>query len=192
MSKDGVIKILDMGLARSFEERDQLTAQLDHGSVVGTADFISPEQSMGGVQDHRSDIYSLGATLYALLTGNPPYKGHTTQLLMQHQFADPPRLSKRLKSGATEGLNDVIGTMMAKKPADRFQSAEDVIEALSPFISGEAQRRVRNCPGRPEGRQDESGVALGPSGPVRGAGASVGGRSSVPGACSRPWRSLAG
>lgn len=138
LSKEGTVKLLDMGLARSFEARDQLTAQLDHGGVVGTAEFISPEQALGEeTQDHRSDIYSLGATLYSLIAGSPPFKGHTTQLLMQHQFADPPRLSKKLKSTVPDGLNEVIATMMAKKPVDRFQSAEDVIEALSPFVSSD-------------------------------------------------------
>jgi serine/threonine protein kinase len=135
LSKDGTIKLLDMGLTRSFEPRDQLTEQFDKGSVIGTAEFVSPEQAMSEPQDHRSDIYSLGATLYALITGTPPFSGHTTQLLMQHQFANPPRLSKKLKSTSPKGLNDVIGKMMAKHPQDRFQSADDVVEALEPYVS---------------------------------------------------------
>ncbi len=138
LSKDGTVKLLDMGLTRSFESRDQITEQLDQGGVVGTADFISPEQALGEPQDERSDLYSLGATLYALIAGAPPFKGHTTQLLMQHQLAPPPRLSKKLKSSVPEGLDDVIAKMMAKKPGDRYRTAEDIIEALSPFVSGEA------------------------------------------------------
>src|SRR5262249_34852162 len=131
LSKDGVIKILDLGLARSFEPRDQLTEQLDSQAIVGTADFVSPEQALGEGQDHRGDIYSLGWTIYALISGKPPFKGHTTQLLMQHQMAPPPRLSKRLKSATPAGLDAVIAKMMAKKPADRYQTAEEVIEALT-------------------------------------------------------------
>ncbi|MBV8898745.1 MAG: serine/threonine protein kinase, partial [Verrucomicrobia bacterium] len=136
LSKSGTIKILDMGLARSFEARDQVTEQLDQSALAGTADYVSPEQSLGMPQDQRSDIYSLGATLYTLVTGRPPYRGNTAQLLMQHQFAEPPRMSKRLKSTVPEALNDVIGRMMAKKKDDRYQSADEVIDALTPFVSG--------------------------------------------------------
>src|SRR5579883_2109028 len=137
LAKDGAVKILDMGLARSFQkENDKLTEALDKGAVLGTADFISPEQAIGDPQDERSDIYSLGATLYSLITGLPPFKGHTTQVLLQHQMAEPPRLSKRLKSAVPPGLDDAIRKMMAKKKNDRFQSMEEVIEALTPFVSG--------------------------------------------------------
>jgi eukaryotic-like serine/threonine-protein kinase len=136
LSKDGTIKLLDMGLARSFDPRDQLTEQLDKDGAVGTADFCSPEQALGEAQDERSDIYSLGATLYALVTGVPPFKGNTTQVLSQHQFTAPPQISKRLKAATPPELDEVIGKMMAKKKTARYQSVEEVIEALNPFVSG--------------------------------------------------------
>src|SRR5262249_25502761 len=77
--RSGAIKILDMGLARSDQTRDKLTEQLDNGAVVGTADFIAPEQGMNQTVDIRADIYSLGATFFALLVGKPPFDGNTTQ-----------------------------------------------------------------------------------------------------------------
>jgi serine/threonine protein kinase len=136
ITKDGVVKILDMGLARSFtDDNDNLTATLgEDGSPLGTIDYVAPEQALGQAVDERCDLYSLGATLFHLLTGQPPYKGSRTQVLMQHQVAEPPQLSKTLKINVPQTLNGVIAKMMAKKKGDRFQTAEEVIDALSPWL----------------------------------------------------------
>ena len=82
--KTGTIKILDMGLARSSRRRtDNLTEKLDNGAVVGTADFIAPEQASTQPNiDIRADIYSLGASFFALVIGKPPFEGNTTQKLL--------------------------------------------------------------------------------------------------------------
>jgi serine/threonine protein kinase len=136
LAKDGTVKILDMGLARSFQdESDNLTGTLgNEPETFGTADYISPEQALGQKVDERSDIYSLGATLFALITGHPPFKGTTAQILMQHQMAELPRLSKKLKVAVPAALYDVIAQMMAKKNNERYASASDVIDALSPWL----------------------------------------------------------
>ncbi|WP_171471268.1 WD40 repeat domain-containing serine/threonine protein kinase [Frigoriglobus tundricola] len=136
MTKDGGIKILDMGLARSFvNESDNLTGALgEEGEALGTIDFVAPEQAMAQAVDERADLYSLGATLYCLLAGHPPYKGSRAQVLMQHQMAPPPQLSRTLKVNVPQTLNDVIAKMMAKKKGDRYQSADEVIDALSPWL----------------------------------------------------------
>lgn len=135
LSKEGTIKILDMGLTRSFlNEEDNLTGLLgDTSDVAGTADYIAPEQAMNKAIDERSDIYSLGATLFSLVTGHPPFKGSTAQKLMQHQIADPPSLFK-LRGVIPQALSDVVAKMMAKKPAERYQSASEVIDALGPWL----------------------------------------------------------
>ena len=147
LTKDGTIKILDMGLARSFtDENDNLTAQLgDASDVAGTADYISPEQAMQGKVDERSDIYSLGATLFALVTGHPPFRGSTVQKLMQHQMAEPPRLSK-LKGMVPPALSEVVAKMLQKKPADRYQCAADVIDALSPWLPAPSTGNIAQDP----------------------------------------------
>jgi serine/threonine protein kinase len=136
ITKDGTIKILDMGLARSFlNEKDNVTGEVGgEEGALGTIDYVSPEQALGQPVDERADVYSLGATLYFLLTGHPPYKGVRAQILMQHQMAAPPRLSKTLKAAVPDALNDVIARMMAKKKSERYQSAEEVIDALSPWL----------------------------------------------------------
>jgi tRNA A-37 threonylcarbamoyl transferase component Bud32/outer membrane protein assembly factor BamB len=134
VARDGTVKILDMGLARSLaSEEDKLTERLDGSTILGTVDYISPEQAINAPDvDHRADIYSLGATFYALVTGRPPFDGNATQKLMQHQVAEAPRLAE--VRAVPEGLSDVVAKMMAKRPEDRYQSAAEVIDALAPWL----------------------------------------------------------
>ena len=137
ITKEGAIKILDMGLARSvLNESDNLTGTLDEEAPArwGRSTSSHPNRRSSQPVDERSDLYSLGATLFYLLTGQVPFKGQRTQVLMQHQMAPPPQLSKTLKVNAPQSLNDIIAKMMAKKKGDRFQSAEEVIDALSPWL----------------------------------------------------------
>ena len=135
LSRSGDIKILDMGLTRSLhEDADNLTGTLgDSSDVAGTADYISPEQALQQPTDGRGDIYSLGATLFALVTGHPPFRGSTAQKLMQHQLAEPPKLTK-LKGVVPPALSEVVAKMLAKKVSERYQSAGEVIDALSPWL----------------------------------------------------------
>jgi serine/threonine protein kinase len=135
LTKDGTIKILDLGLARSVvNPNDKLTNQMGEDHITGTVDFISPEQAMNVHIDARSDIYSLGATFFALLAGQPPYSGSTAQKLTQHQLAPPPSLSK-IRTDVPPELNAVVARMMAKKTSERYQTAADVIDALAPWVT---------------------------------------------------------
>jgi hypothetical protein len=128
----GTVKLLDMGLARSSAAGDNLTEQLDRGAVVGTADFIAPEQGLNLAVDGRADVYSLGATFFALVTGKPPFEGNTTQKLLQHQLKPAPALSS-LDPTFPTALSAVVAKMLAKKPADRHQTPAEVIAALAPW-----------------------------------------------------------
>jgi hypothetical protein len=128
------LKILDMGLARSFNrEEDKLTEQLDRGEVTGTVDYMAPEQSLGATLDIRADIYSLGATFFTLITGRPPFQGNTTQKLAQHQMKPAPNLSD-LDPTLPPGLSAVVAKMLEKKPYDRYQTPAQVIAALGPWL----------------------------------------------------------
>jgi hypothetical protein len=139
LARNGTIKILDMGLARSYDGGDRLTELLDQGVILGTADFISPEQAINSPDvDTRSDVYSLGATFYALVTGRPPFEGNTTQKLLQHQMREAPLLNE-LDPTFPDGLADVVAVMMAKRPEDRFQTPAEVIAALAPWVPNSAQ-----------------------------------------------------
>ncbi len=136
LADDGTVKILDMGLARSFEPADKLTELLDKGAVLGTADYIAPEQAMNHPDlDIRADIYSLGATLFALVTGRPPFQGSTAQKLIQHQMNAAPAIGVLVKA-FPPGLAKIVAKMLAKKPADRYRTPAEVIAALKPWLSG--------------------------------------------------------
>ena len=143
VTKSGVLKLLDLGLARSLtSEEDNLTGLHGNDDITGTPDFISPEQLLGEPSDARTDIYSLGATLFALIVGQPPFSGTTTQKLAQHQSKDPEELRKRLRGKAPVELADVIVRMMAKRKADRYQSADAVIDALTPWLPAETTTNI--------------------------------------------------
>lgn len=149
LSKDGTVKILDMGLARSAtNDSDKLTERMDEGAIVGTADFISPEQALNQPNiDIRSDIYSLGATFFALVTGTPPFAGNTTQKLMQHQMKDAPSLTAIDRTFPPE-LAKVVTKMLQKKPEHRFQSPGEVIQAVANWLpNAGAQRMVVSLSG---------------------------------------------
>jgi serine/threonine-protein kinase len=133
----GTVKLLDLGLARlrgtnSRERREnELT---DPGAVVGTADYMAPEQALDSRQaDIRADIYSLGCTLYFLLSGHPPFPGGTSmeKLFLHHQMEpEPIELSR---PDMPPGLAAGVRKLMAKKLEERYQTPTEVIQALEPF-----------------------------------------------------------
>jgi serine/threonine protein kinase len=136
MDRGGTVKILDMGLARFFhDDHDNLTHQHDAGTILGTADYMSPEQSIDSHDvDIRADIYSLGATFYFLLTGTSPFgEGTLAQKFIWHQIREPRPLGE-LRNDVPEQLAEVIATMMAKGPEERYQTPAEVVEALLPFV----------------------------------------------------------
>jgi serine/threonine-protein kinase len=140
LCRDGVVKILDVGIARFFHlASDALTEKYQPGMIVGTADYMSPEQAVPGKPlDHRADIYALGATLFHLITGRPPFMGQKgASLLLAHQSLPVPR-ADAIRSTIPSELSEIIFKMMAKKPEDRYQFADQVIEALQPFEAEEA------------------------------------------------------
>lgn len=133
---NGVIKILDMGLARFFDDRDENPLTVAHDEkVLGTADYLSPEQALDShTVDARADIYSLGCSLYFFLTGHPPFTdGTLTQRLMWHQIKPfPPLTDSRIDCPAS--LMALLDKMVAKNPDDRFASAADVATACRQWL----------------------------------------------------------
>ncbi|MHB0957203.1 MAG: serine/threonine-protein kinase [Pirellulaceae bacterium] len=135
LRKDGVVKVLDLGLARlcgplqwSDGERDG--GLTDTGMIVGTVDYMSPEQALDSKHaDQRADIYSLGCTLHFLLTGHPPYGGATlAERLKAHREAPLPDLENLC--GAPPLLQIALQRTLAKSPEDRHPSMEDLIADL--------------------------------------------------------------
>ncbi len=135
VDRQNVVKVLDLGLAKfSDEDKASLTVAYDE-NVLGTADYLPPEQALDshGV-DARSDIYSLGCSLYYLLTGQPPFpEGTLPQRIMCHQKEPAPDI--RLKRpDAPADLLRVCAMMMAKKPEKRFQKMSDVAKILTRWL----------------------------------------------------------
>ncbi len=131
-----LVKILDFGLAR-FVSEEAGGMQTASGLIVGTVDFMAPEQADHARNaDIRSDIYSLGCTLYYLLAGRAPFpEGSIIQRVMAHVERQPPSL-RPIRHDIPDGLIAVLQRMMAKKPADRFQTPVEVIRSLQSFRNG--------------------------------------------------------
>ena len=146
MDKEGTVKILDMGLARiaglgDNSDQDRLTGS---GQVMGTSDYMAPEQALDTHHaDARADIYSLGCTLYRLLTGHVPYKGETLmQVLLAHREKPIPSLCKD-RPDVPPQLDAVFPKMVAKEPQDRQQSMTDVIVELEAVLGVSSARPAK-------------------------------------------------
>ncbi len=136
----GRIKLVDMGLARFFEHQ-RLGGLTQTGVTLGTFDYIAPEQARDPRSaDIRSDIYSLGCTMFHMLTGRPPFPdGNVVQKLLQHQSEPPPDV-RELNPAVPRKLAAIIRKMMAKAPEDRYQTAADLITDL---IEVASELRIR-------------------------------------------------
>jgi serine/threonine protein kinase len=134
LDRAGIIKILDLGLARFEHSTDQLTQMLDSETVLGTADYLAPEQARDSQVSGSADIYSLGALSYFLLVGKPPFDGgNVAQKLISHQTKIPQRIDS-LRPEIPSGIADVVAAMLGKYPAERPQSASEVIALLEPWL----------------------------------------------------------
>ncbi len=136
VDRNGIVKILDMGLARFFHDEDDILTKKYDENVLGTADYLAPEQALDshGV-DIRADIYSLGATFYFMLTGRPPFaEGTVAQKLIWHQTRQPKPV-RSIRPDVPAELAAVLEKAMAKDPAQRYQTPLAVAEALAPWTT---------------------------------------------------------
>ena len=134
---EGRVKVTDFGIARAGAS--QMT---EAGSIVGTAQYLSPEQARGTDVDQRSDLYSLGIVLYELLTGTLPFNGDTpVEIAMKHLSTIPEPPSAKRPDVPRE-LDLIVTRALAKDPADRYQSAEEMDADLERFLRGAAVSRV--------------------------------------------------
>lgn len=146
LNEKGDVKVLDFGLAKQFgapsdDPTDPYVAELPNTQtredlIVGTPGYFSPEQALGLPVDARSDIFSLGSVLYECLTGTPPFSGKSAADTRAKAIRDDPPPPSKSNSRVPAELDRIVLKALAKKPEARYQSAEDLIEALR--ASGES------------------------------------------------------
>jgi len=135
ITPDGTVKVMDFGIARAGN-----TTMTQTGSVLGTAQYISPEQAQGGILGPGSDLYSLGATLYELVTGQVPFDADTPVAIALKQVNEQPVPPRQLRSSIPAALEAVILKAMRKNPAERYTSANEMREDLLRVARGDAVR----------------------------------------------------
>jgi serine/threonine-protein kinase len=137
LTRDGVTKLCDLGLARARDEEDES----GRGVAVGTPYYISPEQATGQMDvDCRSDIYSLGATLYRAVVGKPAFNAPTPAEILEKHVRSPLPWPADHNPALSEGICYLIAKMMAKKPEERYQTPGELIEDIQRVLAGEAPK----------------------------------------------------
>ncbi len=141
LDRSGHVLVTDFGIAKAAQAAT--TAQLTtEGMVIGTPQYMSPEQAAGDKVDGRSDIYSLGIVLYQMLTGFPPFDGESSASILAKQLTQDPAPIRRDRPDVTDELALVLDRMLEKEPGARFQTAAEVSRALVDALPTAARNRV--------------------------------------------------
>ncbi|MDA1139027.1 MAG: serine/threonine-protein kinase [Planctomycetota bacterium] len=130
LNKDGRAILMDFGLAK----RDGENSLTEDGIILGTPDYMSPEQAKGHTLDRRADLYSVGVVLFHILSGRVPYSGKSSIKVLEKHVHEPVPALSEIVHDLPEGLSSVVARLMAKKPEDRFQTAGEVGSALKRFV----------------------------------------------------------
>jgi serine/threonine protein kinase/formylglycine-generating enzyme required for sulfatase activity len=140
VGKRHVVKILDFGLAKATSEKEIDNNLTSNDQILGTPDYMAPEQGLQSREaDIRADIYGLGCTLYYLLAGRPPFQSKNLyELLNLHRTQQAPQLNQ-LRPDVPVELATIVSKMMAKNPAERFQTPKEIAKALNPFFKSASQ-----------------------------------------------------
>jgi serine/threonine protein kinase len=146
------VKITDFGLARAADD----AGLTQSGVIAGTPLYMSPEQARGEALDHRSDLFSLGSVLYLLCTGCPAFQAGNTMAVLKRVCDDAPPPIRELNPEVPDWLAALVGKLLAKDPANRFQSAAELAELLGRHLANFQQ------PSPPERKDDRSPTTLSP------------------------------
>lgn len=144
LTPQGVAKLTDLGLARATDDKE--AAESEAGKAYGTPYYISPEQIRGEVDiDYRADIYSLGATMYHLVTGRPPFDGDTPSAVMHKHLKQPLLPADHVNTALSAGIGEIIDVAMAKNRDERYRSTKDMLEDLRAVRAGQPPTHARRA-----------------------------------------------
>jgi serine/threonine-protein kinase len=134
INRAGAVKVMDFGIARALGEGQNVTQT---AAVIGTAQYLSPEQARGEAVDARSDVYAAGCVLFELLTGEPPFTGDTPVAVAYQHVREDPRSPSELNPQVTPQLDAIVLKALSKNPANRYQSAAEMRQDLVRVRSGQ-------------------------------------------------------
>ncbi|TCK27468.1 Stk1 family PASTA domain-containing Ser/Thr kinase [Pseudonocardia endophytica] len=134
INRAGAVKVMDFGIARALGEGQNVTQT---AAVIGTAQYLSPEQARGESVDARSDVYAAGCVLYELLTGDPPFTGDTPVAVAYQHVREDPRAPSELNPSVPPALDAIVLKALSKNPANRYQSAAEMRADLIRVRNGE-------------------------------------------------------
>lgn len=135
INRAGAVKVMDFGIARAISDSSSPMTQT--AAVIGTAQYLSPEQARGEQVDARSDVYSLGCVLYEVLTGEPPFKGDSPVAVAYQHVREDPKQPSQVNPAVPLALDSVILKAMSKNPANRYQSAAEMRSDLVRVLGGQ-------------------------------------------------------
>ena len=135
INRAGAVKVMDFGIARAIADSSSPMTQT--AAVIGTAQYLSPEQARGEQVDARSDVYSLGCVLFEILTGEPPFTGDSPVAVAYQHVREDPRLPSSVNKEVPGALDSIILKAMSKNPANRYQSAADMRSDLIRVLGGQ-------------------------------------------------------
>ena len=146
------VRITDFGLARAMDE----ASQTQSGVLAGTPQYMAPEQASGEAIDYRTDLFSLGSVLYAMCTGHSPFRAETTVAVLRRICDGAPRPVREINPDIPDWLAAIIDKLLAKRPNDRYGSAEEVARLLAEHL---AQLQHPICPRSPARRRFVAAIA---------------------------------
>ena len=135
INRQGAVKVMDFGIARAIADSSNPMTQT--AAVIGTAQYLSPEQARGEQVDARSDVYSVGCVLYEILTGEPPFTGDSPVAVAYQHVREDPKLPSNVHAGVPRELDSVVLKAMSKNPANRYQTAAEMRSDLIRVLGGQ-------------------------------------------------------
>ena len=142
ITRDGLVKLMDFGIARAVDHQEHLTRT---GAAVGSLYYMSPEQVQGVAVDHRSDLYSLGVMVYEMVTGQRPITGDSSWAVMNGHISQTPRSPSAINPNISPSLSLAILKAIEKKPEDRYQSATEFARILH-FMTARPAGKAQELP----------------------------------------------